>query len=114
MNLPSGALATGLESHRLFYLQTVQYVAGDVSQWYFIRTTIDEANIVDTRNTYNKYIISGELFQVLEVRNISASDKGTTFVKHFKLECFYLEYFYLELVCMYNIMVSEKYRIRHS
>lgn len=74
-----GALTTGLES-RSALCAIEQIMPGDVHQWYLTRTTTEAAVEVDTRNTA-KYITSGSISQILEVKNISSSDEGYYFCR---------------------------------
>ena len=74
-----GAVATDVESRMAWCTVPIdQFMAGDVFQWYFTRTTIDNANMVDTKNTY-KYTIFGSRSQQLVVNNISLHDEGYYF-----------------------------------
>ena len=47
----------------------------DVFQWFFTRTTVSNANMVNTSNT-DKYSISGTRNHQLTVNNINSSDEG--------------------------------------
>ena len=50
-------------------------MTGDVLRWFFTRTTIDNANMIDMSNT-DKYGISGARDSKLTVNNINSSDEG--------------------------------------
>ena len=50
-------------------------MTGDVLWWFFTRTTIDNANMIDMSNT-DKYGISGARNSKLTVNNVNSSDEG--------------------------------------
>ena len=69
-------MATGKEISELM-CSIANMLAGDVLQWYFTRTTTDNANriVIDG----NKYRVGGVLFQILTVNNVSLNDEGYYF-----------------------------------
>ena len=52
-----------------------QVVEGDVLQWLFTRTIIDNGTLVNISNT-DKYNVSGAKNRTLTVNNISSTDEG--------------------------------------
>ena len=51
---------------------------GDVTEWYFTRTTTESATRIDIDGS-SKYSVEGELSQILIVNNISLNDEGYYF-----------------------------------
>ena len=51
------------------------FMEEDVFQWFFTRTTVSNANMVNTSNT-DKYSKSGTRNHQLTVNNINSSDEG--------------------------------------
>ena len=53
---------------------------GDILEWHFTRTTIENANRVDIEDS-KKYNLSGQFSQILYVHNVVSNDEGYYFCR---------------------------------
>ena len=69
-----------MEISRLMCSISARMETGDVTEWYFTRTTTENAIPIDIYGS-SKYTVEGELSQLLIVNNISLNDEGYYFCR---------------------------------